>query len=50
MKVQYKHLSKDIKQSYKLDEKVTLDNCIYINIKKGDVWLETSSHPGIQST
>ena len=47
MKVQYKHLSEDIKQFYKLDEKVTLDNCIYINIKKRDVWLETSSYPGI---
>ena len=35
MKVQYKHISEDIRQQYNLQEKVTSDNCIYIRIKKG---------------
>ena len=35
MKVQYKHISEDIRQQYNLQDKVTSENCIYIRIKKG---------------
>ena len=35
MKVQYKHLPADIKKKYKLHDKVTSNQYIYIRIKKG---------------
>ena len=35
MKVQYKHLPPDIKAKYKLHDKVTSNQYIYIHIKKG---------------
>ena len=34
-KVQYKRIPEDIRIRYKLQDKLTTDNCIYINIKKG---------------
>ena len=52
MKVQYKHIPEDIQQLYKLDNKVTNDNCIYIKIKKECMglsrlryWHTTNSRP-----
>ena len=35
MKVNYKHIPQDIRDYYNLDQKVTVDNYIYIRIKKG---------------
>ena len=35
MKVHYKHFPADIRERYKLDQKVTDNGCIYIKIKRG---------------
>ena len=35
MKMPYKHLPPDIRQQYKLNNKVTETGCIFIKIKKG---------------
>ena len=47
MKVQYKHLPEDIKLRYNLQDKVTSDNYVYIQIKKGHVRPKTNCYSGL---